>query len=970
MSYYKPYYKDKTGAIKELPIDASTLGGLPPSDYAKTSDISFIDIGVISETIFNGSESAIQGLLKIVDTAVSYNYATHVKGMSDGECDPFIALLDYPCGEGTYIGGTSIIRFYFAPSYEDDHGNLQEGSIELIDADTYTKDETNDILNNYIRTGTQTEKSIYASYKSMTWYANNYESGLTLQEGNTGLFGGGSSIYLRDNDITINGKSFNDLYSKVQEIYGNYVMFSIDDALGYTKEVPHNAESYATVNKVGGMSYTSDNILQLNDIASTTVNGITYTVKNGVITLNGTSNQSSTFTLLTINIPNIPNKSCVYFKPFGMVTTGNAFSILTFSEDWSKNTLFNMNNNPSGALITEYTPKALQIDISPNYTFNNLSIKPEITLVSYNMWDFNDIAETTRNGLKYSCTNGIVKIQGTASAQTGLYLQLKEPITMYGGLYTIDLGNKISSNYGSFLIMYTTASGSPDIGLNKPNVAATASYCQNRVSEPLCIVERTRRINKIAIWIAAGETVDTTLVPKLFKDKRNLLGLTKTSSATTNGLTYTVEGGRVLLNGTTTAAVDILIDSPNIPVGTYQYDVMYTSGTTTGTINTNIFLYGRNASDWSNQIQIGKGITTTSKPINNCNLYIQKGVTFTDYVICPVIYEPYTAPTVFTEGFDNVRNIKVTELKSAGYNIIQSMVKLGNGYINAITGDMTSTSASVMYDYFPIGSHKQVLYVLDTYNSTANSYTNRLGFYDKNKAFIGWVQLDANKQGYDVPIGTAYIRVSIDTQVVRPCICFYTQPDGNLSYVTPMSNSLIIPSDLPDWGLGINKNCYNYIDYSTNKYVQKVASYVIKDSDIKESSSGYTDIHTYIIQSTSISKLIKKHLDSASLYENILIEGFKPVIGDELWMLKKEGCAVSQVGQIRIFRNDIQTLTKAKEVLVGKTIIYELETPIVTSLVYEPDDILEVEYGGTIILENEYGYDVPSEIEYQLKGGN
>lgn len=43
MSYYKPYYKDNFGMLQELPLDASTLGGQPPSSYVKTNNIKTIN---------------------------------------------------------------------------------------------------------------------------------------------------------------------------------------------------------------------------------------------------------------------------------------------------------------------------------------------------------------------------------------------------------------------------------------------------------------------------------------------------------------------------------------------------------------------------------------------------------------------------------------------------------------------------------------------------------------------------------------------------------------------------------------------------------------------------------------------------------------------------------------------------------------------------------------------------------------
>lgn len=65
--------------------------------------------------------------------------------------------------------------------------------------------------------------------------------------------------------------------------------YQIDNTLAYSKIVPNSALPYAKIDKVGGMSYKSENLLILSDVAETTVNGITYSIKNGVITCNGTA---------------------------------------------------------------------------------------------------------------------------------------------------------------------------------------------------------------------------------------------------------------------------------------------------------------------------------------------------------------------------------------------------------------------------------------------------------------------------------------------------------------------------------------------------------------------------------------------------------------------------------------------------------------------------------------------------------
>lgn len=1553
MSYYKPYYKDKTGAIKELPIDASTLGGLPPSDYAKTSDISFVDIGEFYETIINGMESATQGLLKIVDTAVSYNYATHVKGTSDGGCDPFITLLDYSCSEGTYIGGTSIIRFYFAPSYEDDQGNLRDGTIEIINVDTYTKDEvdakindvveiaegktktyvlsynetietlkekltistghkvydadgndiTDDVKNgdydsyniannifnsnsniaytvdgylitlNYIegnnqhgiygssyailplphtkkvfKTGdilyiietnvpdrwygggttpamffnldtlkgeviTITDMSeldtyttpgiyrinlnnsnlfhlyvdtfangnvvnqtcIYASYYARrtfnvgatgvqwgTYYYNingrtlytsgtTYDSGsivyhysdtysglwlciqtttqepsldstnwkpldfnayikngsndndvniivaeengngsmlyagktqaglnnissdgdsyinlsggcadiysdndMSFNSGGNFLFNdmtpmlnteskpttdfkaqyntfyfynrtaqvkaflgsdeivmrnqvnGESSIMLKYGDVTINDKSFNELYRQVQEMYRSYTFFTTDNSIGYSKIVPNNVEQYATVNKIGGISKASENLISFSDAPNIAINGINYSIRNGTIKMTGTTTYE-----LTIDLPIKPinlEKGQRYDFTFEN-TVDVIMGLYLLDEDnqlikWST-TYAGLQANLKNA-HPQKTCKACKFRIAiheADITFSQYMIKPMLIAKNKNLWDFADVPETVGSkGITYSCTDGVIKLSGTATSQVDISFELNTPITLYGGVYNIELGNKLSDTWSDFIKIHNN-----NTIITKPNVGQTNAYCQNSATDTLWLTNKTTTITKIVVWLANGTSIDTELTPMLFQSQRNLMALTTNWTETKNGITCTVAGGRVILNGTTTAATEFKLDGPLIQPGRYQYNTVYTSGTTTGTLNTNFFSYGRDTLDWSNQIQMQKGTKVTTQKINNINLYINSGVTFTDYVICPCLYEPYVAP-IWHEGYDGIKDAAITEVQSIGTNILKGMKLLGNGYIGAYDGELTATTVSKMYDYFPVTGRGEILVSLGpSYTNTTNAYTNRLGFYNEDKVMTGWYSItDANiYQTYTIPNGTKYIRVSIDNNAPEAYISFgeyrrnairlasgyvnteqgqfgkvqanktytfsarydtvkYTtksvtvrivadqygsgsnlgevgtlsllnhtrasitftahadgyiglngsgfdaddriteitlnegtedlgfndfsyssislaplientnignlmsgitfelgqiNDDGTLSgtssgegysgrtvqYIPVRSSTSYVYKDirtltssqntimyiveydsaknfiqkrlhqkslnnmvytttftttektayvkfgyileykltnaptmctlvasntlykLSYYGLGIDETCYNYIDLDNNKYVQKVSTYSIVDTDIHVDQIGTTGL--YRISCYGVKGLIKNNTSPRISNVKIYLQGFKTVSAEDTY-LYIDGVSVDTAGAIRIFRHDIQTLEKAKELLAGKTIIYELAEPVITSLTYEYDNIIEVEPNGTIIFENEHQYDVPNEIEYQVKAGN
>ena len=51
----------------------------------------------------------------------------------------------------------------------------------------------------------------------------------------------------------------------------------------------------------------------------------------------------------------------------------------------------------------------------------------------------------------------------------------------------------------------------------------------------------------------------------------------------------------------------------------------------------------------------------------------------------------------------------------------------------------------------------------------------------------------------------------------------------------------------------------------------------------------------------------------------------------------------------------------------GVMAVFGLATPTAEDIDITDDNLIGVECGGTLTFENEYGYDVPSEVTYQIK---
>lgn len=77
--------------------------------------------------------------------------------------------------------------------------------------------------------------------------------------------------------------------------------YQVDDSVAYQKVVPSNAEEYAQISKIGGMSYKTENLIPFPYSAtSTTINGVTFTIQeDGGVKVQGTATASTTLRLVT-----------------------------------------------------------------------------------------------------------------------------------------------------------------------------------------------------------------------------------------------------------------------------------------------------------------------------------------------------------------------------------------------------------------------------------------------------------------------------------------------------------------------------------------------------------------------------------------------------------------------------------------------------------------------------------------------
>lgn len=154
--------------------------------------------------------------------------------------------------------------------------------------------------------------------------------------------------------------------------------FETDDSVAYEKAVPANALPYAEVTRIGGMTKKGQNLWR--SMESTDDYGVTFTVKDGEYTLNGTATDTGNHNVAVIKLPAGTYTLCAYKEgtfPSGfLVNAVNMSAPTAFSLAIAHNASYDAT---STGTLTEEAFVTLRIRIQKGGVYNNVKIKPMLT---------------------------------------------------------------------------------------------------------------------------------------------------------------------------------------------------------------------------------------------------------------------------------------------------------------------------------------------------------------------------------------------------------------------------------------------------------------------------------------------------------------------------------------------------------------------------------------------------------------
>lgn len=380
--------------------------------------------------------------------------------------------------------------------------------------------------------------------------------------------------------------------------------------------------------------------------------------------------------------------------------------------------------------------------------------------------------------------------------------------------------------------------------------------------------------------------------------------------------------------------------------------------------------------DFQIYIQVSKGNTTV---FNNVTIYpmLNEGST-------PLPYEPY---------FAGLRSAKVDELKSKGANLFEypyysktttsagiTFTDNGDGSITINgTNDGTGNSAFFIYHdtkptHLPAGT-----YTASAFGSNGEIFGS-IQFIAYG--FGSWVNME-NSASFDKDLFCGiYIQIpEWQTNVYNNVTIYPMLNEGStaLPYKQYKGtlDTLAIPEavkSLEGYGLGLNTEYYNYIDFERKVFVQKIKEVVFTGDETVEKYpyGNYDSVIRFIgawfddgrPESVGTGHMLCSHFNIGQLKPNCVSIGSGNRRGS-FWIdpsfFTTETTNAEYEATLKAWL--------AEQYANGNpvTVVYELATPIETDIsAYLTDEYIEVEGGGTISAVNEYNYDAPTNISYLI----
>ena len=444
----------------------------------------------------------------------------------------------------------------------------------------------------------------------------------------------------------------------------------------------------------------------------------------------------------------------------------------------------------------------------------------------------------------------------------------------------------------------------------------------------------------------------------------NILIYDDIPETTINGLTYKIENGVFYYSGTATSNVGITIDlKQEITLNKNQTIAFFNNavGTAFRLFNVYDLLYGLSMSSINRTIVLNE----KEGKCNKIQLLINANATINNGVCKPMLVNGTTEPTTYQKGFEGLRNSAVNKIISKGANLCSS-VRIG-GINESQAND--PTRFTLLFNGSPyLAVEKGAKYQVGVFNNTVNYSQVYIRFTDENKTVLSDnnITLYENSlstfQTITIPNNCSYIYIHAynESAITLPTTAMVIKSETSPTEFKPYKEPSTKPipqaiQNIDGYGLGINNEIYNYVDFENKKFIKKV---VRIDLGLftweKDRVNNWLNVEEFNLKGKSTLSCLCSKYPIVSVPDNV-----------------DYGCRLStSLFKVVIHDKDLinATASEFKNAMNGIYLYYEIETPLQADIsTYIDNNLLEVEGGGTLVFENEHENAIPFAWTYQEK---
>ena len=372
-------------------------------------------------------------------------------------------------------------------------------------------------------------------------------------------------------------------------------------------------------------------------------------------------------------------------------------------------------------------------------------------------------------------------------------------------------------------------------------------------------------------------------------------------------------------------------------------------------------------------------------------------ITFNNVTIYPMIADSYTVLSFFEE----LKSTEVTGLRSVGANLFKFPYRQGSRTEYGVTitvndnGSITFKGSNTGQHYSDLKlNYKTYKLPLGTYTFSGNFPSNMwMEFYTRNENDVNIEQTGRITGSRTFAITKeysyidCYIRAALNATVdvtIYPMLNYGTEAAPYKPYRSEAVDTFQISEELRaflepyGYGLGVNSEFYNYIDFERKVFVQNVARKVFTgDEDIGAGAHLDNDVIRYYLD-------LPEELASPSntTAVQVVCNHYPPSSNTKTWNLIENGLSAN-INAIRWVDTELLRFNggdgiEQKEAMYAKLKAwYDADDPLtVDYILANPKEIdiskwlsdtfnrIEVEGGGLIIAENDYKYAAPTTLSF------